>query len=142
MVRSKNVHESNGDRSLFSTRSEIERSKHESAYGRERPHLRLPRACLHAGRSRPSSAERGSRQGSKLDHHWISHGSEMDRGHEPSTKSSACNLISEQRPLCTKTSVKTSHQTGVATGPLALLYCFAHSYSFVPTATTWRLDHG
>jgi hypothetical protein len=59
MVRSKYVHESNGDRSLFSTRSEVERSKDESAYGRERPPP-LPRACVRAGRSRPLGAERRS----------------------------------------------------------------------------------
>ncbi len=53
MGKSKNVHANNGDRSVFPTRCEIRRSKDESAYGRERPRLRLPRARLHAGRSRP-----------------------------------------------------------------------------------------
>jgi len=68
MVRSKYVHESNGDRSLFSTRSEIERSEQESAYGRERPRLWLAREIARAGRSRPSPAAIGA----QLDHHWIS----------------------------------------------------------------------
>ncbi len=38
------MHENNGDRSLFPTRCEMERAKDESAYGRERPRLRLGRA--------------------------------------------------------------------------------------------------
>jgi hypothetical protein len=44
MGQSKNVHAHNGDRSVFPTRCDIRRSKDESAYGRERPRLWLPRA--------------------------------------------------------------------------------------------------
>ena len=43
---SNNVHENNGDRLLFPTRCEMKQSKDESAYGRERPRLRLPREIL------------------------------------------------------------------------------------------------
>jgi hypothetical protein len=75
MGQSKNVHANNGDRSVFPTRCEIRRSKDESAYGRERPRLWLPRACVRAGRSRPSGAERGTGQRSKS----ISTGSRMDQ---------------------------------------------------------------
>ena len=68
MGKSKNVHANNGDRSVFPTRCEIRRSKDESAYGRERPRLWLPREIARASRSRPSPAAIGAQR----DHHWIS----------------------------------------------------------------------
>ena len=54
---SNNVHENNGDRLLFPTRCEMKQSKAESAYGRARPRLWLPREIARAGRSRPFCAE-------------------------------------------------------------------------------------
>ncbi len=54
---SNNLQENNGDRLLFPTRCEMTQSKYESAYGRERPRLWLPREIARAGRSRPWGAE-------------------------------------------------------------------------------------
>jgi hypothetical protein len=68
VAQSEKVHANNGDRALFSARCEMERSDDESAYGRERPRLWLPRDIARAGRSRPWPAAIGA-QG---DHHWIS----------------------------------------------------------------------
>jgi hypothetical protein len=79
VAQSEKVHANNGDRALFSARCEMERSDDESAYGRERPRLRLPRACRRTGRSRPSAAMRGTGRGSKSISTGISNGSEMDR---------------------------------------------------------------
>jgi hypothetical protein len=102
MGRSKKVHENNGDWSLFKTRCEMERAKDGSAYGRERPRLWLPRACVRAGRSRLLGAERGNWTRIDIDQHRISNGSETDRDlplQEPSTRCNVYNLISEQRTL-------------------------------------------
>jgi hypothetical protein len=130
MGRSKKVHENNGDRSLFPTRCEMERAKDGSAYGRERPRLWLPRACVRAGRSRPLGAERGNWTRIDIDQHRISNGSETDRDlplQEPSTRCNVYNLISENE-RCDETSVKTEHHTGVAAGSL----CSTVSRTAVP----------
>ena len=46
MGQSEKVYENNGDRAVFSAGCGMERSEDESAYGRERPRLRLPREIL------------------------------------------------------------------------------------------------
>ena len=79
MAQSEKVHANNGDWALFSARCEMERSDDESAYGRERRHIK----------GRPSGAMasfppfRLSSPTAEADRSWISLGYEMDLTSSP-----------------------------------------------------------
>ncbi len=57
MATSNNEQEDSEHNSIYPTTCEMERSKDELAYGRERPRLWLPREITRAGRSRPLRTE-------------------------------------------------------------------------------------